>query len=128
MMVVDASVAVALVLPDEQSPSILTGESLVGSIAPTLWPYEVLSALRSAERAGRISQGDLINAASALARLPIEFVHPDYQEVISTSRACDLSVYDASYLALAARYGAPLATLDSRLASAAATLGIATTQ
>lgn len=126
MMVLDASIVIALVLPDEQSPSHLTGEALIGSIAPTLWPYEVLSALRSAERSGRIAQGDVQNAASALARLPIEFVHPNYQEVVSTSRACDLSIYDASYLALAARYGAPLATLDSRLTSAAATLGIAT--
>lgn len=36
MMVLDASIVIALVLPDEQSPSHLTGEALIGSIAPTL--------------------------------------------------------------------------------------------
>ena len=125
--VIDASVAIALVLPDEQSPSVLTGERLIGSVAPTLWPYEVLSALRSAERSGRIAPGDVHLAASALARLPIEFVHPEVQEVVSVSRTCEVSVYDASYLALAVRYGLPLATLDLRLSAAAQTLGIATT-
>jgi predicted nucleic acid-binding protein len=125
-MVVDASSAIALFIPDEDAPSALTGDRLVGSIAPTLWPYEVLSALRSAERIGRIAHDDAVQAATALASLPIEFVHPSFHDVLALSRRTDLSIYDASYLALALTSRLPLATRDRRLASAAADVGIAT--
>lgn len=125
-MVVDASAVIALFIPDEDSLSALTGDRLVGSIAPTLWPYEVLSALRNAERMGRIAHDDAVQAATALARLPIEFVHPSFQDVLAVSRRTDLSVYDASYLALALTSRLPLATVDRRLASAATAVGVET--
>lgn len=124
MIVVDASIAVALVLFDEDSPSNLSGEDFVGSLAPTLWPYEVLSALSAAERRGRIESEELETAAGALSKLPIEFVHPSYHQVLEVSRTTGLSVYDASYLALAVAYEVPIATLDRKLRSAAALLGV----
>ena len=125
-MVVDASSVIALFLPDEDAPSALTGDRLLGSIAPTLWPYEVLSALRSAEMVGRIAHDDAVLAAGALASLPIEFVHPSFQDVLDVSRMTGLSIYDSSYLALARSSGLPLATQDRELASAATALGVAT--
>lgn len=127
MMVIDASAALALVFPDEEPPPALTGADLIGSLAPTLWPYEVLSAIRSAERRGRIEPEDAHQAAIALASLPLEFVHPSFPDVLAVSRATGLSVYDASYLALALAYQVPLATRDRRLSLAATSIGVATT-
>jgi predicted nucleic acid-binding protein len=45
--------------------------------------------------------------------------------VLQIARQTGLSIYDASYLEPAARSGVPLATLDRRLASAAARVGVA---
>ena len=46
-------------------------------------------------------------------------------DVVPLARETGLTVYDASYLELAARFGVPLATLDRRLAAAAARVGVA---
>jgi predicted nucleic acid-binding protein len=44
---------------------------------------------------------------------------PDAPEVTALTRGHRLTVYDAAYLELALREGAPLATLDAALAGAA---------
>jgi len=45
-------------------------------------------------------------------------------EVAELARQLDLTAYDASYLALAARRGLPLATADDRLRRACAQAGV----
>jgi predicted nucleic acid-binding protein len=124
MMVLDASCAVALALGDEDAPADLRGSDLVGALAPTMWPYEVLSAIRNAERRGRLDEGAADHVSALLAELPLEFVHPDYTSVLAVARATDLSIYDASYVALALAHDVPLFTLDRKLGSAAASVGV----
>ena len=48
---------------------------------------------------------------------------PDSETMLTLARAHRLTAYDASYLELALRLGAPLATLDRALAAAARTTG-----
>jgi predicted nucleic acid-binding protein len=55
-----------------------------------------------------------------LARLPIVVDRaPEEAAVLTLARRHGLTVYDASYLELAERHTAPLATLDAMLAQAA---------
>ena len=59
--VVDASVALAWVMPDEQGEleaEVLRAhqERRIGLLAPSVWEYEVANALRSAVRRGRVAQ------------------------------------------------------------------------
>ena len=124
MMVLDASCAVALTLDDEDAPTDLRGSDLVGALAPTMWPYEVLSAIRSAENRGRLDEGAADNASALLAELPLEFVHPAYTSVLAVARATQLSIYDASYVALALAHDVPLFTLDRKLSIAASSVGV----
>ncbi len=56
-----------------------------------------------------------------LERLPLSDVLGDVREL---ARSLDLSVYDASYLALALRRGATLATVDERLQAASERAGV----
>ncbi|MDL2406167.1 type II toxin-antitoxin system VapC family toxin [Rhizobium calliandrae] len=126
--VVDASIAGAWLLPDEEN---VIAEQAMARLAdedawaPDLLRHEIRSILLSAERRGRISD-DLIHSALARLRaLPLKLVGPgDDIEVVRLLRQYRLSAYDAAYLALALLEQLPLATLDRRLAEAARAEGI----
>ncbi|TAU61592.1 type II toxin-antitoxin system VapC family toxin [Rhizobium ruizarguesonis] len=126
--VVDASVAGAWLLPDEENAIAEQAMARMAdedAWAPDLLRHEIRSILLSAERRGRISD-DLIHSALARFRgLPLKLVGPgDDIEVVRLSRKYRLSAYDAAYLALALLEQLPLATLDRRLAEAARKEGI----
>lgn len=127
--VVDASIAGAWLLPDEenvlaeQAMARLADEDVV---APDLLRHEIRSILLSAERRGRISDDFVHSALARLHKLPLQHCGPgDDTEVVRLSRKYRLSAYDASFLALALLEQLPLATLDRRLADAAREEGIA---
>jgi predicted nucleic acid-binding protein len=130
MFVIDASVVVAWCLEDESSDAAdaavirLLAE---GGVAPAHWPIEIASALRSAERRGRLDEASISRLRPRLAALPIEILPVELStalSVIETARRHDLSVYDACYLDLADIRGVGLATVDARLAHACRTAGI----
>ena len=126
--VLDASAAIAGVLPDESSQraeAVLSRLTATRAVVPSLWIYEVASALRSAEFRERLSEADSVLALRSLAALPLTTAEPDMRHVVETARAFGLSVYDASYLALSMSRGLPLATIDARLAAAGVSAGVA---
>lgn len=130
-LVVDASVAIALVVPDEQSnfaEAVLRAAGSEGGwLIPQIWHFEVANALISASRRNRMDEPSLRQALRELAELPTVVRPVDSTEVLDAvtelAHARALSVYDASYLHLALREGASLATLDDRLRAAARTAG-----
>lgn len=127
--VIDASMALSFVLADEfgtASERTLRTITERGAVAPSLWDYEVLNGLRSAERRGRLTPAALAAAAHGLARLPItiDSHRPDGLRIMDVAREYQLSAYDAAYLALAMDTGLPLATLDDSLATAATKAGV----
>jgi predicted nucleic acid-binding protein len=131
VFVVDASVALAWCFGDEVSEAAEAAlEALAdeGAIAPAIWPFEVANGLRTAERRGRLDLSDVGRVRSLLLALPIEVDGVDLGaalgEVTELARALDLTAYDAAYLALAARRGLPIATVDERLGRAAVAAGV----
>lgn len=127
-LVIDASVALALVIPDEQSEwaeEVMSVVARTSARAPMLWEYEVTSGLRTAERRGRISAQDVDDAVAVLSRLPIRLEQPSAQALLRLSREYALTAYDAAYLAVAVRHGLPVATHDRALAAAALAEGVA---
>ncbi|MBB3660020.1 putative nucleic acid-binding protein [Rhizobium sp. BK650] len=127
--VVDASIAGAWLLPDEDNTlaeQAMTRMADEDAVAPDLLRHEIRSILLSAERRGRISDDLVHSALSRFRALPLKLVGPgDDTEVVRLSRKYRLSAYDAAYLALALLERLPLATLDRRLAEAARTEGVA---
>ena len=95
---------------------------------PGLWCLEVVNALLVAERRCVIesSASDLFLAR--LSGLPICMdgdLGPEQQpRLIALARTHGLSSYDATYLDLAQRLGATLASFDRKLNQAAAGLGV----
>lgn len=121
--VLDASVAVAWAFADQAHPVASAALALIGSDAgcvPSLWWFEVRNVLIVNERRGRLRETDTAQFLRNLARLPIIVDRtPEEVSVLALARRHGLTVYDASYLELAERSTAPLATLDVTLAQAA---------
>jgi len=126
--VVDASIAVCWLLPDERSPSAdaawrrLPGDT---ALAPGIWWYELRNVLIVNERRGQL---DAVRTAQALRlirglRVSIDFDSPE-ETLIALARRHRLAIYDSAYLELALRHGCPLATLDGELAAAANAEGV----
>ena len=124
MFVLDASVALAWVFEDEQTPAarrVLLRLGAEAALVPAQWEFEVANALLTGERRGRMGPAQVERSVALFAALPIEVDREpvDLSRLISVARRHGLSAYDASYLDLAAREGVPLATLDSAMAAAA---------
>jgi predicted nucleic acid-binding protein len=102
-----------------------------GAVVPPLSRLEVANGFQSAIRRKRIDQGHRDDSLADLRLPPIEIDgESDARVWSSTLPLADrfgLSVYDSCCLELAQRRDLPLATLDARLRSASAALGLPAT-
>jgi predicted nucleic acid-binding protein len=132
-LVVDCSVVLGWLLPDERSPvtaRLLDRVTDEGALVPALWPTELANALLVAERRGRITGEQRSAALDEVADLPIAIDERTAalafsRQASSLAEAHGLTVYDATYLELARRERLPLASLDRALRSAAGRVGVA---
>lgn len=118
-LVVDASFVVAWLVDDGVDGS--WADAVVGSdklAAPHLMPTEVTQVLRSESLAGRLPVGTASSAHDHLLQVNVSlFPYAAVAGRVWELRS-NVSAYDACYVALAEMLGAPLATLDTRLARA----------
>jgi predicted nucleic acid-binding protein len=121
-LVVDASVLVAALVDDgsdgDWAAAVLADHELV---APHLMPIEVANILRRAALAGDITEDTASLAHADLLDLRVAL----WPFALLAERCWELrdtvTIYDGTYVALAERLDAPLATLDQRLAAAPST-------
>lgn len=114
--VIDASVLLTALANDNiqgrETRSLIRNQNLV---APELLDLEILAVLRRLVSSGQLNEPRANLAMKSLAALPLErFSH------VSLLPRCwelrhNLTIYDASYVALAERLGATLFTSDARL-------------
>jgi predicted nucleic acid-binding protein len=130
--ILDCSVTLAWCFHDEAdayADAIAARFPSAGAVVPVIWPLEVANALLVGERRKRSTQADTTNWLAFLTSLPIlvddEATARAWSDVLSLARTHHLSVYDGAYLELAVRRGLALATLDDKLKTAAAALGVA---
>ncbi|MBY5335403.1 type II toxin-antitoxin system VapC family toxin [Rhizobium leguminosarum] len=121
--VVDASVAAAWLLADEESRTAEEALSFLeteDALVPDLFWHEIRNILLTAERRKRISNEDVLACLMRLTSLPLRTVSSeDHLPILRLAGKYQLSAYDAAYLALAVAENVSLATLDARLERAA---------
>jgi predicted nucleic acid-binding protein len=127
-IVLDASTALAAILPDEDSAyarsAILVAAS-DGLVVPTLWQYEIQNGLLVALRRNRIDARLLAAALDALRGLRAVFDSPAaLGRELHLASAHRITANDAAYLSVAMERGAMLATNDKRLRDAAEGAGV----
>jgi predicted nucleic acid-binding protein len=130
-IVVDASVALAWCFPDEGSEYAeavliaLEGRSI---LVPSVWALEISNAVMVAERRKRITAPEIRRFVQLLEVLTIHEkglpVAESVRNVLPVAREYGLSAYNASYLEVAMRHGAALATLDKGLEKAGRKAGV----
>lgn len=126
--VIDASFAIASILPDEESAAVDRAMSRLSSeraLTTDLFWHELRNALLIAERKKRLEPSGAETELAAFRALPIDTV-PSAADahVLALAKAHGLTAYDAAYLQLALSRGSPLATLDEALATAARDAGV----
>ena len=130
-LVLDASIALSWLLPDEDSSSPRDAFEIVrnnGGWVPGIWRLEVANGLQLGVRRSRIDLTFRGAALADLSTLPItvddETDRRAWSETLALTDRFGLTLYDACYLELALRRGLPLATLDNNLRRASAEAGI----
>jgi predicted nucleic acid-binding protein len=123
-IVIDANVLVALVIPLEYSGQasekvdlwLTTGADLV---APLLWTYEAVSAIRKYVASGSLTHAEASAAIQALCALGIRGIEPTeelhFGALRWAERLGDFVAYDPAYLAVAEQLGADFWTADGKL-------------
>jgi predicted nucleic acid-binding protein len=120
--IVDASLALNWYLTDEQdreySISVFSSLGNREILIPSLWIYEISNVLLVAHRRGRIpaTRIEYVLDSAMNLNLKVDAIAP--ATAVPLCRLAlkhGLTVYDAAYLALALRSGAPIATLDKAL-------------
>jgi predicted nucleic acid-binding protein len=129
--VLDCSVALAWVMPDEdneRADTYLKRLLVDRAVVPELWSLEVANVLLISGRRGRIKDDEIKNAINNLRILPIDVDHKTHEyafaEILQCASAYDLTIYDATYLELTKRRALPLATLDKGLSKVCLAAGI----
>jgi predicted nucleic acid-binding protein len=121
-IIIDASVIIKWLLPDEEDKIALKIKQdfdgmILTIIIPHLTYYEIGNVLKTAIKRERISENSAKKLYSAL--IDLEFVVYATKDLfalaLSKSIDFDISVYDASYIALAEYLQVPFLTADRKL-------------
>lgn len=129
--VLDSSVALAWVLPDErhdEAEKLLHRLTHDTAIVPAVWTLEIVNVLALAVRNGRLPRTQVDASVVQLHRLPIAIdpTPPDQSmdAILKLAEDLRLTAYDASYIECAVRTKLSFATLDKKLRSAAIKYGV----
>jgi len=127
-LIIDASMALGWIFAREKpaeaecADRALQAITEMATVVPSLWHTEIANALLVGERRKITTEAQTIDYLTRLAHLPIvvdEATPASRQEqVMALAREYNLTAYDATYLDLALRMGAVLATFDGKLAGA----------
>lgn len=126
-IVVDVSVVFGWVLGEpglfERAKPVLLALQSARMLVPAIWQVEVGNVLLVKERQKRIDEAGVKKCLRLLEEQGIEVdlgsATATFDRVMPLARRNQLSAYDATYLELALREKAPLATFDEALRSAA---------
>ena len=128
--VLDASVVLAWLLPDERSEAaqrLVVRAARERAHVPSLLMLEVGNALLQAERRSRLRRATRLELLDAFTSLPLALEPISAEAMLRASEAAaahSLTLYDACYLELAVARGCALASFDVPLVAAARSEGI----
>ena len=124
VVVVDASALAALLFGEPDAEVVAARLANRQLTAPTLLRYELASVYLKKVRRYEAERVALNEMLRVYPRLGIDEVQPDPDGLAQLAEQTGLTAYDAAYLWTGRLLGAPIVTLDVRLATAAHELGL----
>ena len=126
MKVLDASMALAWLFPRQDPAEAALADQALDELdyeefaVPAIWYGEVANGILRGERKGLVTPSQSARFLAELDLADIATESPELRQsvVLALARSYGLTAYDAMYLELALRRGAPLATFDQQLADA----------
>ena len=127
--VLDASVVLSAVLPDEPRPSrkvVAILDECQEVHVPMLWFSEISNALLTAVIRNRVSEANALRLLAKVSelRVTLDRSHPDLVRVFELARQHGITTYGATYLELAIRTNSVLLTKDATLSKSAKSMGV----
>lgn len=123
-IVIDTSVLIAVIVGEPEREAIVAATSGQMLIGPGSIPWEVGNAFTAMLKQRRIDVADAQRSVEIFDSIPLRYVDSDMANVVAIAAEVNTYAYDAYFLDCAARYRAPLLTLDRALRRAAERLGI----
>jgi predicted nucleic acid-binding protein len=117
--VVDASAVAALLFNEPEADDVADQLRDVRLVAPSLLGFELANVCLIKSRRNSDQMPALIAAFRLWGQLGVAAMAVDQVDVVALAAETGLTAYDASYLWLSHRLGAPLVTLDRKLARVA---------
>jgi predicted nucleic acid-binding protein len=129
VIVLDASAALAWILPKQATTAadaLLNESNTVTFEAPDVFEWEVRNVLLTMDRRGALRGGDYDDAVAIYDSLEVKLGPPvlELDQLAALARRTQLSLFDASYFALALDRGCPLASRDEALLTVAKAAGV----
>ena len=123
-IVIDASAIIAVLADEPQKAALIRVTEGADLIAPPSVPWEIGNAFSAMLKRRRISLEQAVQAVKIYRMIPMRLVEVELEEAIQLADRLNLYAYDAYLLRCAARYRAPLLSLDRDLLAAATALGL----
>ena len=123
-IVIDTSALIAVIVGEPERKAIVAATSGQMLIGPGSIPWEVGNAFTAMLKQRRIDVADAQRSVEIFDSIPLRYVDSDMANVVAIAAEVNTYAYDAYFLDCAARYRAPLLTLDRALRRAAERLGI----
>ena len=122
-IVVDTCVLIAVIVNEPLKGTLVRLTTGADLVAPHSVHWEIGNALSAMLKRGRITVAQAVQAVHAYERIPIRFVDVELAEALRIADAQGIYAYDAYLIRCAAKYGAPLLSLDRGLVAAARDAG-----
>jgi len=123
-IVIDTSALIAVIVGEPEREAIVAATSGQMLIGPGSIPWEVGNAFTAMLKQRRIDVANAQRSVEIFDSIPLRYVDSDMANVVAIAAEVNTYAYDAYFLDCAARYRAPLLTLDRALRRAAERLGI----
>ena len=123
-IVIDTSALIAVIAGEPERDAIVSVTSGHTLIGPGSIPWELGNAFTAMIKRHRIGVADAQRGLELFDSIPLRYMSIDMANVMSIAAETKTYAYDAYFLDCAARFRAPLLTLDRSLRRAAEELGI----
>jgi predicted nucleic acid-binding protein len=112
---VDASVLIAVIANEAQKSSLIELTREADLIAPSSIHWEIGNAFSAMLKRQRVTLEQATQAIQIYQNIPVRFVEIELVQALELAAELNIYAYDAYLLRCAAKYHAPLLTLDEKL-------------